>query len=291
VSGRSALVTGGSGQLGSDLAELLEGDWEVSAPPHAELDVSDDDAVARAFETARPRVVFNCAAFHNVDVCERQEDRSFEVNARAVKRLAERCAESGASLVHLSTNYVFSGDRDEPYAEEDPPAPESVYAISKLAGERAALTYCPDALVVRSAGLYGLHGSASKGGNFVQRMLTRAREGGQLRMVADQRLSPTFTSDLAQGLLEAIDAGARGLLHMTNAGACSWYEFTEAILELSGLEVPIEPVETTIRSGGARRPLNGVLASTRAEQLGLGALRPWRDALAAYMDRAGLVAA
>ena len=134
-----------------------------------------------AFEDAPPAVVFNCAAFHNVEVCEREEDRSFEVNARAVKRLGERCADAGATLVHVSTNYVFAGDRPEPYTEQDAPSPRSIYALSKLAGEYAALAYCPDALVVRSGGLYGRHGSASKGGNFVQRMLARAHEQGSRR--------------------------------------------------------------------------------------------------------------
>ena len=157
---------------------------------------------------SRPDAVFNCAAFHNVDLCEREEDRSFEVNARAVKRLAERCAERGAKLVHMSTNYVFDGTAPEPYREDDRPNPRSVYAISKLAGEHAALAYAPGALVVRGAGLYGLHGSASKGGNFVTRMVERAREQGELKMVADQRLAPTFTADLAAGVDRR--GGARG---------------------------------------------------------------------------------
>jgi dTDP-4-dehydrorhamnose reductase len=144
--------------------------------------------------------------------------------------------------------------------------------------------------VVRSAGLYGLHGSASKGGNFVQRTLSRAREQGELRMVADQRLTPTFTADLAAALIEAVEAGARGLVHITNSGSCSWFEFTQAIMELAGLEVPIEAVETTVPPGGARRPLNGVLARGRADELGLTPLRHWREALADYMKRAGLAA-
>ena len=155
MNGRHALVTGAGGQLGSDLSELLASDHEVHAAPHSELDITDDAAVAAAFEHARPSLVFNCAAFHNVDVCEREEDRSFEVNARAVKRLAERCQEAGAAFVHLSTNYVFDGGRAEPYDEDDLPAPQSVYAISKLAGEHLALAYCERSLVVRSAGLYG----------------------------------------------------------------------------------------------------------------------------------------
>lgn len=256
--------------------------------PRAALDVTDDDAVAAALDEVRPDVVLNCAAFHNVEVCEREEDTSFTVNARAVKRLAQRCAEGGAVLVHLSTNYVFDGRREEPYTEFDRPNPRSVYAISKLAGEYAALSYCPDALVVRGAGLYGLHGSESKGGNFVVRVLARAREQGELRMVADQRLSPTYTADLAAALVAAVETGARGLLHLTAEGACSWHEFTLAILGLAGLDVAVEPVATTIPPGGADRPLNGVLARPAADAAGVPRLRGWHEALEDYMTRAGL---
>jgi len=284
-----ALITGGGGQLASDLQELL-GD-NARSFPHAELDIADSAALDRTFDEVQPDLVFNCAAFHNVDLCEREEDRAFEVNARAVKRLAARCAMGGATLVHLSTNYVFDGSRSEPYGELDPPAPRSAYAISKLAGEHAALAYAPGALVVRTAGLYGLHGSASKGGNFVVRMIARAREQGELSVVSDQRLSPTYTADLAGALIEALDRGASGLLHITAGGECSWHEFTRAILELAGLDVPVHAVPTVIPEGGADRPLNGVLAHPRADQTGLESLRPWRDALADYMLRAGLTSA
>jgi dTDP-4-dehydrorhamnose reductase len=270
-----ALVTGGGGQLASDLEEQLIDALVLS---RSELDITDDDAVARAFEQAEPQVVFNCAAFHNVDVCETEEDRSFEVNARAVKRLAQRCEVDGAALVHLSTNYVFDGKRPEPYAEDDRPNPRSIYALSKLAGEYAALAYCSKALVARSSGLYGRHGSASKGGNFVQRMIARAHEQGRLKMVADQRLNPTYTADLAAGLIEAVETDARGILHLTNSGDCSWYEFTVEIMRLSGIDVPIEPVDTT--PGGVDRPLNGVLARERTDT---PPLRSWREALADYL--------
>jgi dTDP-4-dehydrorhamnose reductase len=174
VSAERVLITGGGGQLASDLESQLAG-TEVFAPSRAELDVTDDAAVGDVFDRVRPTMVYNCAAFHNVEVCEREEDRAFEVNARAVKRLAARCADNGARLVHLSTNYVFDGTADGPYTEDALPNPRSIYAISKLAGEYAALAYAPGSLVVRTAGLYGMHGSASKGGNFVTRMITRGR--------------------------------------------------------------------------------------------------------------------
>jgi dTDP-4-dehydrorhamnose reductase len=285
-----ALITGGGGQLASDLEALLQGRGEVYAPARADLDITDDAAVESVFAEFCPTTVFNCAAFHNVEVCEREEDQAFAVNARAVKRLAARCAVVGAQLVHLSTNYVFDGTTTEPYDEYALPNPRSIYAISKLAGEHAALAYAPAALVVRTAGLYGLHGSASKGGNFVTRMIARAREHGALKVVADQQLTPTFTADLASGILAAVDAGVTGTLHVTNSGATSWHGFTEAIMELTAVDVSVERGVTTIAPGVADRPPNGVLQSSVSVRAGLPALRPWRVALADYLERADLLA-
>lgn len=290
MSTERALITGGGGQLASDLEALLHGGRQVCAPARAELDITDDAAVDSVFAEFRPTIVFNCAAFHNVEVCEREEDQAFAVNARAVKRLAAQCTAAGAQLVHLSTNYVFDGTATEPYDELALPNPRSIYAISKLAGEHAALAYAPGSLVVRTAGLYGLHGSVSKGGNFVTRMIARAREQGALKVVSDQQLTPTFTADLASGILVAVDAGVTGTLHVTNSGATSWHGFTEAIMELAGVEVPVEEGITTIAPGAADRPLNGVLRSSVSERAGLPALRPWREALADYLERAGLLA-
>ena len=280
-----ALVTGGGGQLASDLSELL-GD-SARALTHGELDVTDTAALDDVFAEIQPEVVFNCAAFHNVDVCETAAERAWAVNVGAVRELARR----SPRLVHISTNYVFDGRREAPYGENDLPAPRSMYALTKLAGEYAALAYCDALLVVRTAGLYGLHGSASKGGNFVQRMLARAREQDALRVVADQRLQPTFTADLARAVLEAVEARAEGVLHLTAAGECSWHEFTVAILEEAGLETPVHATETVIPAGGVDRPLNGVLARPRTDALGLAPLRPWREALADYMARSRLAAA
>jgi dTDP-4-dehydrorhamnose reductase len=285
---RRILITGGGGQLASDLELQLGAGCEPRLRTREELDVTDAAALEREIADFRPEVLYNCAAFHNVEVCEREEAQSFAVNATAVKRMADLCAEHGVRLVHLSTNYVFDGTAGEPYREDDRPAPESIYAISKLAGEHAALAYSPTALVVRTGGLYGSGGSASKGGNFVTRMLDRAREKGELAVVADQQLSPTCTADLATALIEAVEARASGLLHLTASGACSWHEFTEAIVELAGIGVEVRPTRTERPPGGARRPLNGVLARPRADALGLTPLPEWRAELEAYMERAGL---
>jgi dTDP-4-dehydrorhamnose reductase len=281
-----ALITGGAGQLGHDLTELLGPD---SAFPytHAELDVADEAAVERAFAEVDPDVVFNCAAFHNVDECETAVEEAWRINVLAVRNLAGR----GVPLVHISTNYVFDGEREEPYPEHHPPSPMSYYALSKLAGEHAALAYGERPLVVRGAGLYGTQGNASKGGNFVQRIIAAAERNGKLAVVADQRLQPTFTVDLAKALVEAVEAEAEGVLHLTAGGECSWHEYTETIMELAGIDVPVEATETTVPEGGAARPLNGVLARPRADQLGLTPLRHWREALDDYMAQAGLAAA
>lgn len=276
------LITGGGGQLASSLEALLGPEAYVLS--HGELDIADDRRLERVLSEVQPELVINCAAFHNVDLCETERARAWEVNVDAVARLAAL----SPRLVHVSTNYVFSGRRPEPYGEDDLPSPRSIYALTKLAGEYAALAYAERALVVRTAGLYGLKGSASKGGNFVQRMIKRAREQGSLSVVDDQRLQPTFTHDLAAAILGSIEAGAEGIVHLTAAGECSWYEFTCAILNQAGIEVPVEPAMTTIQPGGTDRPLNGVLGRPRADALALPRLRPWREALDDYMEQAGL---
>lgn len=280
-----ALITGGDGQLAHDLTSLLGS--SARAYSRAELDITDSDALDRVFGEYEPEVVFNCAAFHNVDACERDPDTAWAVNVRAVRELASR----SRRLVHLSTNYVFDGRREQPYAEHDSPSPRSTYALTKLAGEYAALGYGADALVVRSSGLYGLHGSASKGGNFVQRMIARGRDQGVLRVVEDQRLQPTFTADLAGAILDAVQAGASGVLHLTATGACSWHEFTAAIIERAGIEAEVLPTRTEVANGEIDRPLNGVLARPRADALGMAALRGWREGLSDYMQQAGLARA
>ena len=283
------LITGAGGQLGSDLQRVLSGRADVVALPRTELDISDEGTVQEVLARESPATVYNCAAFHNLAECENEEARSFEVNAQAVKRMAELCSAGGAKLVHLSTNYVFDGAASEPYTEDDRPNPQSIYAISKLAGEYCALSYQPDSLVVRTGGLYGLHGSASKGGNFVTRMIDRARDQEALKMVADQRLSPTFTQDLAWAIVEGVEAGTTGIVHLTNGGDCSWHEFTVEIMRLAGLDVPVEPVQTVVGADGVRRPLNGVLARPAADAAGLPQLRHWSEALSDYMRQAGLI--
>jgi dTDP-4-dehydrorhamnose reductase len=277
-------ILGAAGQLGRHLAALRP---EAAALGSRDADVTDPDALARALDGAE--LVVNCAAYVHVDACEGAGAHdAWAVNALGAAHVARACAAAGARLVHLSTNYVFAGDREAPYGEDDLPAPRSMYGITKLAGEHAALAYQPDTLVVRTAGLYGLGGNRAKGGNFVERILRAARERGALQVVADQHLTPTFCGDLAAALLAAGDGAACGVVPLTNDGACSWHAFTEEILRLAGVDVPVAPTATVPRPGVADRPRNGVLARPRADALGLPALRPWQAALADYVRQARL---
>jgi dTDP-4-dehydrorhamnose reductase len=278
------VILGADGQLGRHLAALAP---QARVPERANADVTNPTSLERALDGAE--LVVNCAAYVNVDACEGDGARdAWAVNALGAANVARACAVIGATLVHVSTNYVFDGHRPEPYGEDDLPAPRSMYAITKLAGEHAALAYNPATLVVRTAGLYGLGGNRVKGGNFVERILRAARERGSLQVVGDQRLTPTYCADLAVAILAAVDVGARGIVHLTNSGACSWHAFTVDILHLAGVQAAVEETVTEPRPGVADRPRNGVLARPRADALGLAPLRPWQEALADYLRQAGL---
>lgn len=286
-----ALLIGSTGQLGSDLHRVLEQDGlSVLTPSRETLDVTDHSMVRRFIEEHRPAVVYNTSAYLRVDDCEDEHELAWSVNAYAVRNLAEACRDAEATLVHFSTDYVFGGDLAQrtPCRETDTPMPVNVYGITKLSGEHAVRAYCPDHLIVRSAGLYGLAGSRLKGGNFVETMLRVGRERDELRVVDDQHLTPTFTRDLAAATDNAVAAGARGTLHITNAGSCSWHEFACAIFELAGIDVTVRPIPSSEYPTKARRPAYSVMSNARLIQLGVSEPRPWKDALASFLEeRAG----
>jgi dTDP-4-dehydrorhamnose reductase len=290
------LLVGANGQLGTDLGrtlgQILSADQLVPLT-RADLDITDPEATQGALARYRPAWVVNTAAFHRVDDIETKDGaRAVAVNEVAAGHLAEACARRGARLLHLSTDYVFGGGPPGPYAEDAPPAPVSAYGRSKLAGERLVLAASPDHLVVRSSGLYGVAGSAGKGGNFVETILRLAREGQPLRVVDDQVLTPTYTADLAEGIagLLALDPPG-GIYHLTNSGACSWFEFASHAVKLCHLTPDLRPTTSREFNAPAKRPPHSVLRNTRAVALGLPPLRSWPDALAAYLRAKGHLAA
>jgi dTDP-4-dehydrorhamnose reductase len=205
-----------------------------------------------------------------------------------VHDLAEATAASGARLVHVSTDYVFDGQARAPYPEDAATAPLNVYGRSKLAGEEHVRRIGSRHLIVRSSGLYGGAGSAAKGGNFVTTMLRLGREKGEVSVVTDQVLGPTYTADLASAIWQMVAGGAEGTYHVTNAGACSWFEFARAIFELSGLDVRMHAIDSATLGYKAARPPYSVLSNRRLERDGYAPMRPWRDALADYLSEISL---
>jgi dTDP-4-dehydrorhamnose reductase len=273
-----ALVAGALGQLGRELASRLGGELAWAGGRDG-LDVTDEPAVFSFLAQVKPDVVFNATAWNRVDAAEAEPERAFAVNAHAPRTLARAAADIGARLVHVSTDYVFDGLSPRPYGEEDEPRPLSVYGASKLEGERNVLAAGPQHLVVRTSGVLGRAGSGQKGGSFVSRILEQARAGKPLRVVADQTFAPTFADELADALVALARSPARGLLHVTNAGSCSWHELALAALREAGSAAPVAAIKAAELKLPARRPAYSVLDNSRYLSLGLTRPRPWQDAL------------
>lgn len=273
-------LTGAGGMLGRELQRAAEARGvALVAWDRAALDVTDAAAVRRALDAAKPDVVLHAAAWTDVDGCETDPDRAFRVNARGAVNVAAACRESGARLVTVSTDYVFPGDRERPWREDDAPSPLSVYGWSKLAAEHATAELGDRGVVARTAWLYADHGR-----NFFLTMLRLAETAPRVRVVDDQRGSPTFAADLADALLDlaarATDGRAAGIYHVTNTGDTTWHGFARAIFAAAGLHVDVEACTTAEFPRAARRPANSVLADTRRAAAGLSPMPAWEDGLA-----------
>ncbi len=279
---KTALL-GAGGQLADDLRRVLS-DWGLRPFTHAELDICHHDRVRQVLTELAPEVVINCAAYVRVDDAEDDVEEAFRVNALAVRNLAQVCRDLDCTLVHISTDYVFDGKKGSPYTEDDCPDPLNVYGASKLAGENFVRNISPKHLVVRTSGLYGLAGSSGKGGNFVETMIRSAGEGRAIQVVDDQVLTPTYSLDLAAALKELIAKAPSGVYHLTNAGQCSWYQFAQKVFELEGPQPELRRTTTAQRGDKARRPALSVLDNRKTIELGLRPMRPWEDALRAYLQ-------
>jgi dTDP-4-dehydrorhamnose reductase len=277
---RRVLVIGAAGMLGSELVQSLRGSADVMGTDIDDFDITDRDATLRALFDMRPGAVVNCAAYTDVDGAEADRVRAFAVNQGGAANVARAAAAVGAFLVHLSTDYVFDGEGKEPYREEDRPHPVSVYGESKLAGEESVRASAARFLIVRTAWLYG-----HLGRNFVETVLRLAEGGQDLRIVRDQWGAPTNARDLAVILGELLGGRARGVLHATNAGRCSWYEYAREILRIAGIEgVQVEPVPSSSYPRPARRPSFSVLSLERLSSVLGWTPRPWQEALLEYMN-------
>jgi dTDP-4-dehydrorhamnose reductase len=277
------VILGAGGQLATDVEKVMS-DWELFPLRHADLDVCNHAAVRKRLTEIEPEAVINTAAFHRVDDCEDQVEKAFQVNAYAVRNLAQICADLDCRLVHISTDYVFGGDKRTPYTEDDPPHPLNVYGVSKLCGEYFVRYVCPNHMIIRTSGLYGVTGSSGKGGNFVETMIRLAKEGKPIRVVEDQVLAPTYTLDLAMAIRGRLESGQTGLVHLAGGGECSWYEFAKAIFELARVDADLSPTTTSEYQLQARRPPYSVLASAAPEgRAPVNPLGPWKQGLSKYL--------
>jgi dTDP-4-dehydrorhamnose reductase len=275
-------VLGAAGQLGRDLCPRLPG--EVVPLSRAEMDLARPETVAPALAAAKPDVFVNCAAYNFVDKAETDHAAAFAANAWGVRELTRACAAARIKFVHLSTDYVFGLDpQSTSLTETDAPGPVSAYGLSKLSGEYFARAEAPDAIVIRTCGLYGVHGSGGKGGNFVETMLRVAGQGKPLRVVHDQRCTPSYTVDVAEATAALIRANAAGLFHVTNAGSTTWHDFAAEIFQLSGLKPSLTPITSAEFGAAARRPAYSVLSNAKLSSVGVSPPRPWQEALAAYL--------
>jgi dTDP-4-dehydrorhamnose reductase len=268
------LVVGADGQFGSDVVRLLSPTVDVTARVMDELDVTDRAALREEVEASHPDVVVNCAAYTAVDRAETEQDAAYRVNVLGAGNVAQAARRAGARVVYFSTDYVFDGAASEPYDEEAPTGPLSVYARTKLQGEQATREANPDHLILRLAWLYG-----STGHNFVRTVLHLSREKDELRIVDDQIGSPTFTEDVVHQLWMAIEDGCSGTYHCVNTGQASWFAFAAHIVHRLGLNVPVIPIHTVDYPAPARRPAWSVLADRKFDLEQLNSMRPWEDAL------------
>lgn len=290
------LITGAKGQLGSELGRCLANmqaeigsiseayaDAQVFLCDSSALDIANKDAVFKAFQEIEPDIVFNCAAFTNVDGCELNEDAAYAVNATGPENLAQAAKVCGVKLVHVSTDYVFPGTEPTPRIENDEPAPISAYGRTKLAGEIAVRKNCDEYFIVRTAWLYGYEGK-----NFVKTMMGLGKKFDEVTVVNDQFGNPTSANDLAYALLKLALTDDYGVYHATNEGTCSWADFAAAIMQGAGLDCRVVPVSSAqwkeMHPESATRPAFSSLENKRLVDTIGNDMRPWQDALASYFE-------
>lgn len=287
------LITGANGQLGREIADVLQaGATDIGPIPdvyagahvvgvgHAELDISDRQAVDAFMAGRHFDVIFNCAARTDVDGCESDPMGARWTNAVGPQVLALAARARDCKLVHISTDYVFDGTKDAPYAETDIPNPQTAYGKSKLEGELLVSNIWGRHCIVRTSWLYGTHG-----GNFPKTMLRLARERGAIKVVDDQRGNPTYANDLAHEVLKLAAADVYGTFHCTGEGTCSWYEFACAVVDAAGISCTKEPCSSAEFPRPARRPANSALENKHLADTVGNEMRPWRAALESFLAK------
>ena len=277
------LVTGCNGQLGSSLRREIENDPDIEAvyTDYDTLDITDREAVDRFLGDHKFDIIVNCAAYTAVDKAETDEILCSALNTGAVGNLGESAVKTGAKVIHISTDYVFSGQGFRPYEENDEPYPQGIYGRTKLEGEALLTSFCQNAMIIRTAWLYSEFGK-----NFVKTMLSLAESRPEINVVADQIGTPTYAGDLAAAIHAIIrhDNWIPGIYHFTDEGVASWYDFTKAIFEIGGKNVTVNPIPTSAYPTPAKRPLYSVLSKAKIKKTFGLEIPYWRDSLKKCMN-------
>ncbi|MEI7590210.1 MAG: dTDP-4-dehydrorhamnose reductase [Deltaproteobacteria bacterium] len=275
------LVIGHKGMLGSTIMSRFAGSMELIGKDVDEMDITSPSSCQDIVMECAPAIVINASAYTNVDGAEKNRDKCFAVNADGIKNIALACAPQNIKIVHISTDYVFDGNKMTSYNEKDNTAPINAYGSSKLAGEIQLAQNSSNYLIIRTAWLYG-----SQGNNFVKTILKKSKETKDLKVVSDQFGSPTYCYDLAGAIKILIDGGHTGLFHITNRGSCSWYDFSKKILQLKNIsDVSVKPVSSTEFLRDAKRPTNSVLDCSEFTRTTGKIMRPWQIALSDFLEK------
>lgn len=273
------LVTGGHGQLGTELTLMLkEKGFQAYGLGHQELDITNLDQVREVFQSINPDIVCHTAAYTAVDKAESDREGAFLVNAYGTRNVAMAAEETGAKLVYVSTDYVFNGEKKGSYSEFDTPSPLGVYGQSKYAGEQFVHDFHSRFFIARTSWVYGQYG-----GNFVKTMLKLAETHDQLKVVNDQRGCPTYTKDLADKIIELFQTEKYGVYHLSNSGSCTWYEFAKAIFEIKGMNVQVNPCTTEEFPRPAKRPKNSEFEHMALKLNGFKDIVGWGSALESFL--------
>ena len=278
---KRVMITGANGQLGRavNLQYADSGEYELSNTDVGELDITNIDKVMTFVREVKPYAIINCAAYTAVDACEKEEDLAFRINAIGPRNLSIAATETGAKMMHVSTDYVFDGNGTRPYRETDPTGPQGAYGRTKLAGEDFVREFSDRHFIVRTAWLYG------DGKNFVKTMLRLSETNDKVRVVMDQVGSPTSADELAKAIAYLLPTENYGLFHGTCEGDCSWAQFTEEIFRLAGKNTIVEAITSEEYAAAAKRPAYSILENYMLKMTTDFMFADWHDAIAAYIGK------
>ena len=287
---KSVVIIGPNGQLGSDLVKTFQkAEWDVKSLSHSEIQVEDWDSVQKSLTQFKADWIINTAAFHKVDDCEKNPEKSWQINARGPENIARVAKNMKAKVAFISTDYVFSGDKPigNAYFSTDKISPVNVYGHSKAAGEIATQITNEQNLVIRISSVFGSAGSSGKGGNFVETILKKAHLYEQMNIVDDMHMSPTYTVDASHIIYHSINLGVNGKIHASNFGSATWFQFAEEILKLTGIKSKVNRIESNWEAI-PKRPKNSVLALDM-NSINAKIYRSWQDGLKRYLMEKGYI--